>query len=263
MDNEAEPSTDVGLKRLLGWGGAMSKLDPLNATLRGAFFDKWESARFEEGNALLCTLERKCTEIWRDLENHVEISTESSGPAFYWLTRWISSFTLRCAGLTEGGLAFEEELGHLTKILEIADPTDERILRLEEEVQHLLGNPEQKGIPLSSHVALRGRWVAQSLVPQVSPSASTRLGRLTISFNEKDQIDLSVETFLWLWRKAYARMSEVSFPRHYLDSARDLLVEVASRSDYSVQNDFIELRIGTPDGECIILKRHRGHVHLQ
>jgi hypothetical protein len=238
----------------------MRKIDPVADPLDASFCEKWTEAALVDGSSLLAGIERKCGIIWSTLTEYLENSTVDSARRYRWLLRWITSCTYRLGGLMTNVHALRAELEQLRSALQLQSTADERIIRLQDEVEQLLGSPDEKGIWLSDYVRLRGRWVSQTLSPELSPREQAGRSGLVVDFGDKDEIELTAESFVWLVRKVARKMADTSFPHHFLESARDLLIEVASRSNYSTQDRNVELVITMPDGTTASLRRQGGQV---
>lgn len=268
---EGQISTDVGTSRLLGQAGILRKLDPFSSPLPRNFLDKWDGDCdfiLNHESELITSLEKKCCEIWKVIENKLELSSEVSVEVYHWLCRWISAFTIRLGSMIEGYTSFSNEIDELLEIISFRHKKLEEkdIIRLDvlnKNLEKLLNPQTEEGLVLSEYVSISGQWPINNLHPRIKHDPKSKYLGLIINYGGDEEIPISAETFIWLKRKLDLSMSAKSFPSDLLEAARDEQVCAASRSGYAYQDDNILLLIKRPDGLNIRLKRTMGEVYVE
>ncbi len=272
LDKKNQNSTDVGVTRLFSASGVLRKLDPLSFPLPRLILENWSGDLdriIKHDSSLVSPLEKKCCILWKFLEDQIEQISEEAVERYRWLQRWISSFTIRMGSMIEHHTAFGYELDEILEIMglknkeDLSDTDRKTLMSLEEQLRVLLNPLAEEGINISDNVSLRGDWTRDHLRPRIETNPKSKNLALIIRFGEQRQeVPISAETFVWLKRKADYHMSSKSFPAELIEAARDEQVRAASRSKYAYQDDEITLVINRPNGTIIQLKRYMGGVIL-
>ena len=121
--NGKAPSTDVGITRLLGETGVMTRLDPCREEMPAEFYERWDSD-FEVvskvGGPLITDLERACLDAWKKLEEGLELTMDHSVSGAHWaLRRWSSNFLLHLGALVDGRSAWATGLDEFATLLDL------------------------------------------------------------------------------------------------------------------------------------------------
>lgn len=262
-------SADVGVERLVGSKGIFRSMDVLKDIQPSSFYERWEdfsSSLFTDKNTGFCELEAKCATVWSALKSAAESNGDASAICYRELMRWATAFTLRAGSIVDRRWRFSSELGELTSVLEIDEPSDEDhvlLIELEDALWRMLHDPT-RGTQISAFGFLKGEWLQRSLKPKVALpiNGAKQSIVLGLSFGEHTTLPLSATAFVWLKRKIDRMMSKASFPVEYLETAEDSLVRAASESSYHTQNQGVELSVSLPSAnkKHITLKRSRGKV---
>lgn len=262
VDEQHVTSTDVGVQRLLGMGRVLSSLDPFADVLPPGFLDRWNESwiALQSGGTWVSEIERACFACWEDLQRAAAASLDSSPTVYRWLTRWITSLTIRAGALVERVTTYGNDLDELASILGISgQPTRQQMLLIEK-IETTLAqslNPVSEGLVLTPSTSLHGDWPAQALKPKLQTG---RGGAITahLSFGGSNHtIPMSTRAFVWLKRKAEREMASATFPNEYLGTARDAMLRVAVTSAYDTK-DGIEIRITRANEPSIQIKRAHG-----
>lgn len=258
-------SSDVGVVRLVGIEGIFREVDPFSDILPSDFHDRWDDEGrhpFELGERWVSDLEKACSKIWQSLKVAAEISSDTSGETYKWLSRWITSFTHRAGAIVEQRYTFAAEVTQLVGFLSLGDEIGDEDYKLIEQLEEALAGilqAENQGIQISPYASLRGAWVNQKLSPRLLRESGADRGAIVpmLKIGEATRIPLSAFAFSWLKRRIDRGMSTKCFPHEYLDSAGDAQVRAASESKYHVANDDVEIVL--TNGKAV-LKRRDGRV---
>lgn len=268
------PSTDVGVKRLLGENGTIACLDPWREGLPVEFYNRWDSdfdAVLIEGNPCFTEIERTCLSIWKELEENLEFISDYSVSEAHWaFRRWTSNFLLHFGDLFEGRSAWAKELDSYALLLrmmvkENLSRNDKiKIKDLNEQLENLLnssaGSSGNNIVKLSENVLLGGDWVARHLKPKVMSSGASGGISLLIEFPGREQVVFTPEMYLWLTRQTEGKLDILSLPPNLLMGIRDARVRAASKSNYAIAPDDVKLLINTDEGYQFTLMRIEGDV---
>lgn len=257
----SHPSTDVGVPRLVGKNGCITKLDPCLEGLPAEFYEKWNATNLQtEGNedAMFTDLERACVDAWSELEECVEEASEPS-KAHAALKRWSSNFTLHFGIMRNALTAWEEPLVDCkmltdTLSLDQGDLSKENrkiAAKAQSQIRNVLSTISQgkaeDSVRLSKNVTLAGRWVALNLKPTVVSSEGSGSNSLTIQYRPRhgtpERVVLPTHIYLWLKLLATRRLDPRCFPQEMLVGALDARVRAASKCGYAFERDDIELYI--------------------
>lgn len=258
-------SSDVGVVRLVGVEGMFRAVDPFSDILPSEFHDRWDDEGrhpFDLDERWVSDLERKCSKIWENLKVTAEISSDTSGETYKWLSRWITSFTHRAGAVVEQRYTFAAEVEQLVSFLSLGDEIEDNDYKLIEQLEKALAEilqADNQGIQISPYASLRGAWVNQKLTPKLMRGSGADMSAIVpvLKIGEVTRIPLSAFAFSWLKRRLDRSMSTKSFPHEYLESAADALVRAASESNYHVANDDVEIVL--TNGKTV-LKRRDGRV---
>ena len=266
-------STELGIPHLLGARGTFQSLDPLKCRLEEDFFKRWHPCSFEIDEPLSSPLESAMQESWQQMYDVVEESSEDARQMMFWLTRWSSAFTIRLGGLYDQRLNLGQSLMKMKRFIS-GNREERRELRygLDDELPALLGYRHRSDnfkVALNDHVILKGSWVGHRLHPKVvgddmSDQDKMDLG-LRIKFGGRQSNNtqlLPTEVFHWLHQRMIYGLLLECFPRHLLEAAETFLVRMASRSNYSLEEDDVILEIHAADDRVFTLSRRYGEVKL-
>ncbi|WP_157128415.1 hypothetical protein [Cupriavidus sp. USMAA2-4] len=271
IDSSRRNSTDVGIQRLLGSEGVFRELDPLADVLPLDFLDLWSEAwpALRAGGPWVSELEIICFSHWSDLQ--MALGELPNGPtnAYRWLSRWITSFTMRAGALVDGVTTFSEDLDALAGILGVSDrPTMEQLGMIKSIsailTESLRGGGE--GLTLTPSATLRGEWVGSALLkPRIihgNANGATTGMSVQLAFGSgADKVRMSTRAFVWLKRRAERAMSQGTFPDQYLETARDTVSRVAVKSNYDKQDD-IEILVNRIEEQDVRMIRMYGEVYV-
>jgi len=279
VDNPA-PSIDVGVTRLLGENKTLASLDPWREDLPGDFYERWDSDYDivpVNSPPYITDIERSCISVWKELEENLEQSVDCQVSEAYWaLRRWSSNFLLHLGGLKEGYSAWSKELDDFTSLLELMDkPTrtveDRRKIReVEGNLENLLNTSTTttgtKTVKLSENVTLSGQWVVEKLKPVAASTEASGSVSLAIKFKGGrrggERAVLAAPMYLWLRRRGEGHLDERCFPQELLIGISDARVRAASKGEYAVANNDVELVIKTGNDESFKLTRFDGEVDV-
>jgi hypothetical protein len=136
-------STDVGLSRLVGSAGVLSRLDPLREGLSRRFYEKWDGpldSLKRADSPLVSQLELDCFELWFDIEKRTDLPQVDPVLTLRFLRRWITAVTFRLGALDGDEFAFKEELDEILDVLAYRAPEG----RLDEECAQADDRPGRK-----------------------------------------------------------------------------------------------------------------------
>lgn len=264
------PSTDVGAPRLLGQGGIFSELDVFAGVHGAAFSDRWSESwnAIEQEPVWASGIERALVECWVDLQRAAAGSKQQSPSIYKSLSRWITAYSMRIGSLVEGVTTFGEDLDALVEILQIEgqpSAAQEMLLTGIEATLESSLTEGNKGLMLTPTTTLHGRWATQALKPHF---ATAEPGSLTASLmfgttnKGKTVVPLNTRAFIWLKRRAERHMDSSTFPKEYLETARDAMLRVATLSSYDTKDD-VTLRIEVGLGRRIEIRRSYRGVYIE
>jgi hypothetical protein len=287
MDNVLDsfhPSTDVGVKRLLGEEGFLSQIDPWRESLTTEFYEKWDgdfSAIQKNDCHLLTKIEVKCLQFWEILEEVIESESDYTVFESHWaLRRWSSNFLLHLGALFEGMTSWSNELDRFLELIEIVlrAPSKlgmedkKKILELNDNLRDLLNtrveNDEDSGkVQLSENVFLSGEWVKNNLKPSTILKKKSGSLALAIQFGDNkkkggEQATLGAPMFIWLCRRVNSNLDQHCFPPEILTGAVDARIRAASKGKYAFEKGDVELTIDTGKNEIFKLLRIDDEVEV-
>jgi hypothetical protein len=263
VEEKHSTSTDVGVQRLLGLGRVLSTLDPFADVLPSEFLDRWNESwtELQSDKAWVSEIERACFACWEDLQRAAATSLDSSPTVYRWLTRWITSFTIRAGALVESVTTYGNDLEELASILGISEQPTGPQMALLGKIEATLAqslNPISEGLLLSPSASLHGDWPKQALKPKLVTGGSGAItAHLSFGMSNYAKIPMSTRAFVWLKRKAEREMASATFPNEYLGTARDAMLRVAVTSAYDTKDD-IEILITRANEPSIQIKRSHG-----
>ncbi len=272
------PTTDVGLTRLFGSSGIFKDLDPCKDSLPADFYERWDSsyiAMSQNGDLMLTALEKKCIDVWNQIEELLENDFDYlASKEHCMLRRWSSNFLMHFGGLSEGLSSYSIELDAFIELLglvkkPIAEQSvteKKKILELNVKIDSLLNSlaDRQKGsaIQLSESVTLSGDWVKDNLKPKIITNQGSGSVSLEISFNNSEHAVLGANIYLWLNRFSDGILDKRCFPQELLSGAEDARIRAASKSQYAFKNDNIILDTNIGSERTISITRIDGEVDI-
>jgi len=262
-------SSDVGIQRLLGNKNIMSILDVNNGPISSEFLNIFSigSARPSELSiGLYSELEEKINKLFLDISMHIESSQVLGSKHFFWLSRWYSSFSFRMGSLATSNFMLGHEIKQLAEVIDSGMNLENAdVLRGIQEIELTLNKlllGDNSGVKISEYGRLKGQWVSSNLRPRINPNIASNTLGVPVEFGKEKDV-LSAEGFAWLLRKVNCNMAFKSFPMQHIECVQDALVRAAGASNYSFQNDDIELEVLTPSNKYITLKRFRGSISVE
>lgn len=280
--DDPPPSTDVGVTRLLSENKTLTNLDPWIEDLPANFYDRWDSDYDVVPIDLppyVTEIERSCIRVWKELEENLEQSVDYLVSETHWaLRRWSSNYLLHLGALQQGLSAWSMELDDFMNLLELMDrPKEDRniedkrkIREIEYDLENLLNtsvtSSGDKTINLSENVTLSGRWVIDKLKPRATSTESSGSVSLAIKFEggrrSGERAVLAAPMYLWLRRRGRGNLDERCFPQELLVGISDAQIRAASKGEYALANDDVELLISTGKDEMFRLSRFDGEVEV-
>jgi hypothetical protein len=274
-------SSDVGVSRLLGWDGVLGKLDPSLDPRNVRLLDDFvaEVTRSSAGTAAdigssrprgISEIEFRCLGHWSEMFDVVESesSTVQAPDMYFWLRRWQSKCLAWIAGVSRGCTALQPELERYLEFqsTEWADAEKLKTVRtLEDVLEGLLAGRQHRDeggiqVELSASMRLSGYWAERQLRPKLELNTGSDSNALHVRLGEKHVVVISAETFSWLSRKHQLHLSELSFNPDILETLHRAQAQAAAASDYSVQDEDVEIIVIDEDGREYGFERIRGHL---
>lgn len=276
VKGSSAPSTDVGVGRLIGFDGVMSRLDPTRESLAKDFYERWDAdfgAMIQELPQSLSSLEEQCLKIWARLEENLERAEGYTVSKSYWaLRRWASNFLLHLGAMVEGVTAFASELDEFGNLLQFmsqnSEPqTNDELIRIRDlnrslhEVLRAVEEPnEPSSVRLSESVVLRGDWVTTELKPRIGSSNEPWGLSIAVKFKGDEETVLGAPMYLWLSRHASQGLSRWCLPHGLLTGVEDARARAAAKGRYAFQNDDVQLVIDDSSGGHFLIERVDGGV---
>lgn len=270
FDGGGDPSTSVGVERLVGRDGFMKKMDILNGPLPSGFVKEWdyqvkEAFDKHEKDGKIGAIERECLNVWQKLEDRIEDDPTESVEKYSATRRWLTSVSYRIGALIEGRTLFDEELDAFVRVLSQRDDDTQglwEVRSVQEQLRTALA--PSSGIELSEHVKLAGHWAERTLVPKISEFPSDQSLDLPVSIGNATQgkysVRLGAEAFSWLMQMEKHGLSSKTFPHDMLMAIRDMIVRAAALSQYAYEGEDVSLAIDAGEQGTITLFRTRGQV---
>lgn len=274
-----ELSLDVGVERLVGPNGVVTKLDPSLDPRHALELDEFvanvtsnnissaASAAVNSFSGLRC-IDVLCLEHWNVMFDAVEGGEDPVlGPDMYfWLRRWQTTCLAWMAGTSRGLNALQPELDRYLEFSSVSgQPTTSlaMIRGLERVLEEILApheTPDRSGvhIKLSPSMWLSGRWAENELRPRLEHRNKRATNVLRVKMGEGHTFVVSAETFAWLSRRYKLKLSDLSFNPDVLDALKRTQAQAAAASNYSLQNDDVVIVVTDDQGNCQRLERIRG-----
>ena len=212
------------------------------------------------------TKEEKINKLFLDISMHIESSQVLGSKHFFWLSRWYSSFSFRMGSLATSNFMLGHEIKQLAEVIDSGMNLENAdVLRGIQEIELTLNKlllGDNSGVKISEYGRLKGQWVSSNLRPRINPNIASNTLGVPVEFGKEKDV-LSAEGFAWLLRKVNCNMAFKSFPMQHIECVQDALVRAAGASNYSFQNDDIELEVLTPSNKYITLKRFRGSISVE
>ena len=275
-----ELSTDVGVERLLGPDGVIPALDPSieprHAVELDGFVASATSAQsvdpFRDGSSSpgMRAIEKKCLQAWEVIFDTIATTGDpvSGQDLYFWTRRWQTTCLAWIGAVTHGFTALQPELENYLAFLKKSGERAERlatIRRLEQVLEKLLAPRELGGdsyvhVELATSLWLTGRWVELELKPHLQHDSARNSNALLVKMSKFHPFVVTAETFTWLSRKHELSLSDLSFNPEVLESLRRTQAQAAAASDYSVQNDDVEVVIVDEQGVEHRVERTQGFI---
>ena len=265
-------SSEVGVARLLGPFGSVTRLDPTldprNAEMVSKFIADAGGALEFDG---ISEIERFCIKLWQEMIDKVEAEGVAAAGTelYFWLRRWQTTCLGWQAGVSLGLTAFQAGLEEYLAIFQSANAERrerrEVIRRTEKNLNDILAQRSAQDVgetrvELASSMFLAGRWAELELRPKVDEEAS-RPGNLCVTLGEnKYKLAVSAETFVSLKRRHEVGLSDVSFNPDMLDALKRARAQAAATSQYSVKNDDVRIIILDHEEREHVFERSRGDL---
>jgi hypothetical protein len=278
---DAAPSTDVGIARILGPDGVMKELDACNDGLNQDFLDYWDSENLDEDYLKkdikhFTEIERGCLKTWIEIEKIIESSTTLDSPRCYQtLRKWSSNFLLHYGMLLEGKTSWADELEGFMKVLgtigtkkeEWTQDQKKLIRDTNKDLVSLLainaGGIQSDSIELSENVQLKGDYI-NKLKPQIDDEVVSKGPYINIKFlNTKST--LSTRAFIMQKRHKVLNLDPACFPKEVFIGMIDARILAASSNNtdaYALQENGVELLIKDLDGNYLKLERSDWEVFI-
>lgn len=275
---DAPPSSDVGVTRLLGAAGVFSELDAVNGPLPGSFSDDWDGNYERIGGLpgpLVSGIDRACLEAWKSFEDFAEGIASHEAEALHWsIRRWSSQFTLHLGAVAEGLVLDAQNLDEFTELLELLwkeKPSrtfedNRRLAKLKSDITLLLNRSGAEGADaatmIAENVAITGDWVSETLKPQVEASGAA--GSLTIGVRfgaGSATTALAARMYLWMRQRACGTMDPKCIPPSLLSDAMDAKSRAVGASPYAWQAERVGMRIIGED-EIFTVQRFEGEANV-
>ena len=259
--DDAAPSSDVGVLRLLGKAGVFSRLDAINGPLPGTFSDDWDGNYERIGklpSPLATDLDRECLAAWSAFEAFAENMPSHAAEGIHWsIRRWSSQFTLHLGALADGLALDGAEIDDFSDLLELlwkdkASRTIEERARLNEltqQVARLLNRgemPEANGttVSVAENAAVSGQWIETEMRPNIVASGASGSLTVAVAFgNAPGQTTLAAPMYLWLRQRARGTMDARCIPADLLSDAMDAKSRAVGKSRYAFEPNNVSLRV--------------------
>jgi len=265
------PSTDVGVKRLLGQDGTIPELDAWRDGLSKNFLDSWDSDYSEKENKHFTEIEKQCVLTWSGLEKIIESNASYESVKWYQsLRRWSSNFLLHFGMLLEGKTSWANELDDFIDVLRVVrknknkrnDEDRKKIRETNIQLGELLtinaSGIQTDIVELSENVKLAGDWLNQ-LKPKINETAVSRGPFLNVKFSERDNSEnftLSARAFIWQKRHSDLSLDPGCFPREFFIGMIDARIRAASSNKndaYAFIKSGVELLIQAGESDSLKL----------
>ena len=264
-------STDVGVGRLVGPSGAITRLDPSLDPRNARRLVEFDVSDRDagEGPAGIQQIERDCLDIWSEMLDKVaekEGAAEQGYGLYFWLKRWQETCVSWLAGASVGLTAFQEGLDEYLGIFQVSADRKARrasMKRTEKNLNGLLAPRSEEGsrdarVELASSMFLTGDWAQKQLHPKLEGEIP-RYGNLCVKMGGNDFV-VTAETFVWLKRRDEVGLSDVSFNPDVLDALKRAHAQAAARSDYAVVNEDVTITVVDHMGDSFAFERIGGDV---
>ena len=277
--DDAAPSSDVGVLRLLGKGGVFSRLDAINGPLPGTFSDDWDGNYERIGKLpppLATDLDRACLAAWSAFEAFAENMPSHAAEGIHWaIRRWSSQFTLHLGALAEGLALDGAEIDDFSDLLELlwkdkASRTIEERARLNEltqQVARLLNrgeSPDGNGttVSVAENAAVSGQWIETEMRPNIVASGASGSLTVAVAFGSAPgQTTLAAPMYLWLRQRARGTMDARCIPADLLSDAMDAKSRAVGKSRYAFEPNNVSLRVTGTDA-IFEISRYDGDVDI-
>ena len=244
---QGAPSTRVGLPRLLGPNGVMRKLDPLSGPLERAL-ESWDDGFVGNENSVT-ELEHACQAAWDELDLALQDPQPNAAAGLAALSRWRSSHSIRFAALHTGLYTWRAEIKRFKDAIGIPNrPSLNERNRLEGMLREVLESDD--GIRVAPHVRVDAAACGEV---RIDWTASYARRSICIGLGDATGVlaQIPAAAFVWLSRRRESPLHDGSFPRMWLQSARDAIARAASACQYSRERSG---RIFIEDGRGRILE---------
>ena len=280
VTRSVELSTDVGVERLLGSGGAIPALDPSIEPRHAVELDEFvaiaTSARPANESGDLASspgmraIEECCLGAWEKIFEAIAATGDpvTGQDLYFWARRWQTTCLAWIAAVTRGLTALQPELDNYLAFLQTSGDWAEQLAtinKLEEVLEKLLVPRGLNGdrdvhIELATSLWLTGRWAESELSPHLQHNGAQESNALFVKMSKFHPFVVTAETFTWLSRQHELSLSELSFNPDVLESLRRTQAQAAASSDYSVQNENIAIVVVDEQGVEHRIERTRGYL---
>lgn len=273
--DERNPSTDVGVHRLLGARTAFALLDPCLDSLPSTFYEHWDTdvgAIMNEPSTLFTRIEQSCIDVWIHLYEALENDPQSLPTARWAIKRWSSAFLMRFAALEQGLSANGRELDTFVDLLAIQTSSERskaerrRLRDADREIRSILDAVLDDGsVQLSDTVWLRGEWVKNSFSARLSQtSANEGSGSMALSLKLGSKTALlSARTYLCLRRIARMGLHRRCASEVLLEGIKTARINAVATSAYSFIREGIEVTVQDLGEEQFVLTRAGDDVDVE
>ena len=273
-------SADVGIERLLGSNGVIPTLDPLTdprhaETLDDLFADLLSAEAIQDSSDRdpvrgIRDIEKRCIEIWERIYDVIAAEADPviGQDLYFWIRRWQTNHLAWIAAVTHGVTAYQSELESYLRFLASTANRDEHLATLIElngVLKNLLappteGNEQTLRVELSNSLWLSGQWAQTELRPRLIHDSTKGNNALFVNMSQTHRFLVAAETYIWLKRQHDLNLSALSSNPDILDALRRTQAQAAAASQYSIQNEDIELLITDEDDSEFRVIRAEGHL---
>ena len=283
VTRSGELSTNVGVERLLGARGAIPALDPSIEPRHAIELDEFvaftTSARsagqsVDTASSLgVRAIEEHCLRTWEAIFDAIAAEGDpvTGQDLYFWARRWQTTCLAWIAAVTRGLTALQPELDDYLAFLKTPGASGASagqratMKKLEDVLEKLLAPRAPSGVgdvrvELANSFWLTGRWAELELRPRLQHGGARESNVLFVKMSSFHPFVVTAETFTWLSRRHELSLSELSFNPDVLETLRRTQAQAAAASDYSVQNDDVEIVIFDERGNKHRVERTRGFL---
>ena len=187
---------------------------------------------------------------------------------YFWLRRWQVTCLAWMAGTSHGLNALQPELDEYLEFFSASGQQRSRLAKirdLERVLENILAPRETRGergvhVELGPSIWLTGRWAEIELSPRLERGAASDTNVLRVKMSQRHTFVASAETFSWLSRRHELRLSDLSFNPEILETLKRTQAQAAAASNYSRQDDHVEIVVTDREGRERRIERIRGQL---